>query len=108
MVTIAESGLAIPGRPAPEAQPSRPFEDSTMTSKTREAIIICRKPSGTSTMLRYACRTSGLDCDAVFTTKTEEELINQINQHAIQVHGLEPSDLSPELMRQVKAKIERS
>jgi len=59
-------------------------------------------------MLRYACRTAGFDCDAVFSSKTEEELTKQINQHAIEDHGLEPSDLSPELMRKVKASIERS
>ncbi len=59
-------------------------------------------------MLRYACKTAGFDCDAVFSSKTEEELTKQISQHAVEVHGLEPSDLSPELMRKVKASIERS
>ncbi|MDA4135397.1 MAG: DUF1059 domain-containing protein [Thaumarchaeota archaeon] len=59
-------------------------------------------------MLQYSCRTSGLDCDAIFSAKTEEEIIKQINQHAIDVHGLEPSDLSPELMRKVKSSIQRT
>jgi predicted small metal-binding protein len=58
-------------------------------------------------MLRYACRTAGFDCEAVFLSKTEEEMTKQINQHAIEAHGLEPSDLSPELMRKVKASIQR-
>jgi predicted small metal-binding protein len=58
-------------------------------------------------MLQYACRTAGFDCDAVFTAKTEEELTKQIGQHAIEVHGLEPSDLSPELMRKIKASVQR-
>jgi predicted small metal-binding protein len=62
----------------------------------------------TSKMLQYACRTAGLDCDAVFSAKTEKELFEQITQHAIEVHGLEPNDLSPELMRNVRAFIQRT
>jgi len=59
-------------------------------------------------MLQYACKTAGFDCDAVFIANTEEDLTKQINQHAIESHGLEPSDLSPELMRKVKASIQRA
>jgi predicted small metal-binding protein len=59
-------------------------------------------------MLTYACKNAGFACDAVFSTKTEEEMTELINQHAIGVHGLEPSDLSPELMRKVKASIQRT
>jgi predicted small metal-binding protein len=59
-------------------------------------------------VLRYACRTAGFDCDAVFSTKTGEQMTEQIHKHAIEVHGLEASDLSPELMRKVKASIELS
>jgi hypothetical protein len=40
--------------------------------------------------------------------KSEEELNKQIGQHAIDVHGLEPSDLIPELLRKVKALTQRS
>ena len=59
-------------------------------------------------MLTYSCRTAGFDCPAVFTTSTEEELTKQIRQHAVEVHGLEPSDLSPELMRKIRASIQRT
>jgi predicted small metal-binding protein len=59
-------------------------------------------------MLRFECKDAGFDCKAVFLAKTEEELNNQIGQHAIDAHGLEASDFAPELMRKVKASIRRS
>ena len=59
-------------------------------------------------MLRFECKDAGFDCKAVFSAKTEEELNDQIGKHAIDVHGLEADDFTPELMRKVKASIHRS
>ena len=78
--------------------------------RRREAIGkqgLYRPASQNYRMLQYACKTAGFDCDAVFSTKTEEEMTELIGKHATEVHGLEPSDLSPELMRKVKASIQR-
>ncbi|MDA4113512.1 MAG: DUF1059 domain-containing protein [Thaumarchaeota archaeon] len=59
-------------------------------------------------MLRFECKDAGFECKAVFQSKSEEELNKQIGQHAVDVHGLEPSDLTPELLRKVKALTQRS
>ena len=58
-------------------------------------------------MLQFECKDAGFECKAVFLSKSEEELNKQIGQHAIDVHGLEPSDFTPELMRKVKASTRR-
>ena len=49
----------------------------------------------------------GFDCGAVFYAKTEDELDKEIAQHSSEVHGVEPSDFTPELARKVKAAIRR-
>jgi len=59
-------------------------------------------------MLHIECREMGFDCGAVLTGKTEQELQKEMHQHGIEVHGLEESDFTPELVRRVKASIHRS
>lgn len=58
-------------------------------------------------MLQMACKDAGFSCKAVFLATSEEEIQKQIQQHAIEEHGLETSDFGPELQRKIKSLIQR-
>jgi predicted small metal-binding protein len=59
-------------------------------------------------MLQAACSDAGFSCNAVFVAQTEEEIQNQIEEHAMAVHGLEKDDFTPDLLRKIKSMIRRS
>ncbi len=48
------------------------------------------------------CRDVGFDCDGVVRAETEEELLQQVAEHAKSVHDVE---VTPELVEQVKGQI---
>jgi predicted small metal-binding protein len=48
------------------------------------------------------CRDVGFDCDGVVRAETEEELLQQVAEHARTVHDVE---VTPELVQQVKGQI---
>jgi predicted small metal-binding protein len=58
-------------------------------------------------MYQLACKDMGFACDALFSGKTEKELEEVVGRHAAEIHGVEPSDFTPDLMRRVKANIHR-
>lgn len=45
------------------------------------------------------CRDAGFDCQGVISASTEEEVLNQAAQHALEVHGVK---VTPELVEQLK------
>ena len=49
------------------------------------------------------CRDAGFDCDHVVRAESEEELLQQVAEHAQAVHQLE---VTPELVEQVKSLIQ--
>jgi len=48
------------------------------------------------------CSDAGFDCQAVIRANTEEEVLNQAAQHALEVHGV---SVTPELAEQLKTLI---
>jgi len=49
----------------------------------------------------------GFECKTIFVAKTESELQEQIRSHAGEIHGVEPSDFTPELARKLKENTRR-
>ena len=48
------------------------------------------------------CRDAGFDCKGVIQANTEEEVLNQAAQHALEVHSV---TVTPELAEQLKTLI---
>lgn len=49
------------------------------------------------------CRDVGFDCDGVVRAETEEELLQQVAEHAKSTHGLE--EVTDEIVEKVKSVI---
>ena len=49
------------------------------------------------------CRDVGFDCDGVVRAETEEELLQQVAEHAKSAHGLE--EVTDEVVEKVKSVI---
>ena len=49
------------------------------------------------------CRDVGFDCDGVVRAETEEELLQQVAEHAKSAHGLE--EVTDEIVEKVKSVI---
>ena len=49
------------------------------------------------------CRDAGFDCDGVVKAETEEELLQQVAEHAKSAHGLE--EVTDEVVAKVKSVI---
>ena len=58
-------------------------------------------------MLQLSCSDMGFECKTIFVAKTESELQEQIRSHAGEIHGVEPSDFTPELARKLKENTRR-
>lgn len=57
-------------------------------------------------MLSVSCRDVGVDCDFKGTGETEEELMNNLVDHAIKDHGYTREYvMKPEMQEKIKAKI---
>lgn len=48
------------------------------------------------------CRDAGFDCKGVIQANTEEEVLKQAAQHALEVHGV---SVTPELAQQLRTLI---
>ena len=44
-------------------------------------------------MLTLVCRGTGLDCDYIIKGETEEDILKNGAEHAIQVHGMNADDI---------------
>jgi predicted small metal-binding protein len=44
-------------------------------------------------MLTLECRETGLDCDYIIKGETEEDILKNGAEHAIQVHGMNADDI---------------
>ena len=59
-------------------------------------------------MLKLDCREAGFDCDGcIFEAHNEAELNEVLRRHVNEVHGVDPSEFTPELARKVKANVHR-
>ena len=60
-------------------------------------------------MLSVSCREVGVDCDYVGKGETENELMDNLIEHAIKAHGYTREDvLKPEMQEKIKAHIHKS
>ena len=61
------------------------------------------------TMLSVNCRDVGVNCDFKGSGETEEELMNNLVEHAIKDHGYTREDvMKPEMQEKIKAHIQKS
>ena len=60
-------------------------------------------------MFSVACRDVGVDCDYKGTGETEEQLMDNLIDHAIKDHGYSREDLmKPAMQEKIKAQIKKS
>jgi len=55
-------------------------------------------------MKQFSCGAVVPGCDAKFSAESEQELLEQVGEHAQSVHGMD--SVPPELVAQVREKIE--
>ncbi len=56
----------------------------------------------TKTMLTVSCRDVGMDCDYICKGETEEEIMKNAEQHAVQDHHYKAEDImTPELQQKI-------
>ncbi len=56
-------------------------------------------------MRTIACKDAGIDCNAVFKAKTDDEVMKQAGEHAQTVHKMTPT---PELTAKIKGLIKNA
>ena len=59
-------------------------------------------------MLTVSCREAGFNCDYVAKGNTERELMKDVGEHAIKVHGIKHGVMTPELAQKIQSLIRRS
>jgi predicted small metal-binding protein len=60
-------------------------------------------------MLTVSCRDVGMDCDYVYKGETEQEIMKNAKQHAVQDHHYKVEEImTPELQDKIKSHIKRS
>ncbi len=47
-------------------------------------------------MIKLSCKESGLDCDYIVEGKTEDEVLERISEHAINIHHMREEDIYEE------------
>ena len=47
-------------------------------------------------MMKLSCRESGLECDYVAQGKTQDELLKNISEHAVNFHNMRAEDIYEE------------
>ena len=59
-------------------------------------------------MLTVSCREVGMDCDYVCKGETEEEIMKNAEQHALQDHHYKAEEImTPEMEQKIKSHIKR-
>ncbi len=59
-------------------------------------------------MLTVSCREVGMDCDYVCKDETEEEIMKNAEQHAVQDHHYKAEEImTPEMQQKIKSHIKR-
>jgi predicted small metal-binding protein len=59
-------------------------------------------------MKTLACRDVGYNCDCILEGKTEEEVIKNGLEHAMEEHGMKPVDVTPQLKEKLRGLIHNS
>jgi predicted small metal-binding protein len=60
-------------------------------------------------MLTVSCREVGMDCDYVCKGETQEEIMKNAEQHAVQDHHFKVEEiLTPEMQQKIKSHIKRT
>jgi predicted small metal-binding protein len=56
-------------------------------------------------MKTLSCREAGFDCDYVVNGETEEEIFRNGEQHAMNDHGMEQEDFTPQFKEKLRSLI---
>jgi predicted small metal-binding protein len=54
------------------------------------------------------CREAGFDCDHVVKGETEEDVMKNGAEHAIEAHGMKEEDITPEMKQKIRGLIRSS
>ncbi len=56
-------------------------------------------------MKTISCREAGFDCDHIVKGESEEEVMKNGAEHAMNVHGMKEEDITPEMKQKIKGLI---
>lgn len=54
------------------------------------------------------CREAGFDCDHVVKGETEEEVMQNGAEHAMNVHGMKQEEITPQMQEKIRGLIRSS
>lgn len=54
------------------------------------------------------CREAGFDCDHIVKGETEEDVMKNGAQHAMEAHGMKEEDITPEMKQKIRGLIRSS
>lgn len=54
------------------------------------------------------CREAGFDCDHIVKGETEEEVMKNGAEHAMEAHGMKEEDITPEMKQKIRGLIRSS
>ena len=59
-------------------------------------------------MKTISCREAGFDCDHVVKGETEEDVMKNGAEHAMEAHGMKEEDITPEMKQKIRGLIRSS
>lgn len=54
------------------------------------------------------CREAGFDCDHIVKGETEEDVMKNGAEHAMEAHGMKKEDITPEMKQKIRGLIRSS
>lgn len=54
------------------------------------------------------CREAGFDCDHIVKGETEEDVMKNGAEHAMEAHGMKEADITPEMKQKIRGLIRSS
>lgn len=54
------------------------------------------------------CREAGFDCDHIVKGETEEDVMKNGAEHAMEAHGMKEEDITPEMKQKIRGLIHSS
>ncbi|HZI70180.1 MAG TPA: DUF1059 domain-containing protein [Nitrososphaeraceae archaeon] len=54
------------------------------------------------------CREAGFDCDHIVKGETEEDVMKNGAEHAMEAHGMKEEDITPEMKQKIRGLIRSS
>lgn len=59
-------------------------------------------------MLTLKCSDAGFNCDYIINADNEDEIMDNVKEHASKVHGISTESMDPQLIQKIKSLIKSS